>query len=68
MKQAKGKDFLFISRILKDGSGVEEIDNQEDIAHLNKTHFDLVRLSISNDTYIADNGFNCYVVRLKEKP
>lgn len=66
MRKAKGKDLLFISRILRDGSGVEEIRHHEQVKHLDDTTIELHCLSISNATYIA-SGFNSYVVKIKTK-
>jgi hypothetical protein len=59
----KGSELIFISRILRDGSGVEPIgdDNME---HENNTEFTLASLSITYGTYIASE-FNSYVVKKK---
>lgn len=60
----------FISQINRDGSGTTEVDESylkamlENPLMKNKT-FRLIRLSISEDTYIAFN-FNAFVVRIKK--
>jgi len=67
-KKAKGSDLVFISRILRDGSGVELINDQEDIQHVwGNKEFVLACLSITLETYIASE-FNSYVVKLKVIP
>ncbi len=62
--QALGKDLIFISRILRDGSGTEMITDQKEVAHLENEKFKVNCLSISNATYIA-SSFNSYIVKLK---
>lgn len=62
--EKKGKELLFISRIFRDGSGVEVIKEQDHMMHVNDTVFNLNCLSITNGTYIASE-FNSYVVKLK---
>lgn len=62
---AKGSRLIFISRILRDGSGVELCFDEADTGHLQTTTFNLSRLSISKDTYIAGE-FDTYVVKKKE--
>lgn len=62
--KAKGSELIFISRILRDGSGVEMIENDDQVKHWQKTEFELNCLSITNGTYIASE-FNSYVVKLK---
>lgn len=66
MKSAKGKDLIFICRIVRDGSGVEPIADQDVMSHVHDTLFTLASLSITHGTYIASE-FNSYVVRLKPK-
>lgn len=60
-------ELIFISKIKPDGSGVSRVFKRE-LHSLNnspiKEEFNLTRLSISEDTYIA-SGFNSYVVKLK---
>lgn len=63
---AKGSDLIFISRILRDGSGVERIDDQEVMAHVENAEFTLASLSITHGTFIASE-FNSYVVKKKNK-
>lgn len=60
----KGKRLEFISRIKRDGKGVVLV-NGGDMSHLDGDTFELCRLSITNNTYIAAN-FNVYVVKLKQ--
>jgi hypothetical protein len=66
--KAQGKDLIFISRILRDGSGVERLgdkslDEQRFVAN---EVFKLNCLSITEGTYIA-SAFNSYVVKIKAK-
>ncbi len=63
---AKGKDLIFVSRIFKDGTGVELLYH-ETPKHIKTCPFELIRLSITKDTYIAQNGFHSYVVKIKQK-
>lgn len=62
----QGKELIFISRILRDGSGVEEITDQHQCSALDKTTFQMSRLSLTYDTWIASE-FNSYVVKLKKQ-
>lgn len=57
-----GAQLIFISQIKRDGSGVDDID-EEYRRILKKEDFKVIRLSLSEDTYIA-HGFNAFVVRL----
>jgi len=64
----QGKHLIFISRIIRDGSGTAEVSESE--IEINKEEdFKIHSLSISEKTHIAC-GFNSYVVRIKttEKP
>jgi len=63
MKNLKGIDLIFISRIKRDGSGVVAIEKDEELFNYNEKYI-VHSLSISNKTYIAC-GFNSYVVKLK---
>lgn len=65
MNTAKGSELVFISRILRDGSGVELVSDQKDIKHWGNSTFRLSCLSITQGTYIASE-FNSYVVKLKK--
>lgn len=66
-KQAKGKELIFISRIRRDGSGVEMVEEQVVVSDLSENEpFEINCLSITEGTYIA-SGFNSYVVKFKEK-
>lgn len=64
MEKVKGRRLEFISQINRDGSGTSEIKDGYHSFMMDET-FDLLRLSISEDTYIA-HGFNSFVVRLKK--
>lgn len=59
-----GHQLQFISWIKRDGSGTEQL-TPECGEFLQEERLKLIRLSISEDTYIA-YGFNCYVVKLKD--
>lgn len=58
-----GRKLEFISRIKRDGSGTEPI---EDSKHLDDTKFNLTCLSITKGTYIASE-FNSFVVKIKKE-
>lgn len=64
--KANGKELIFISRILRDGTGVDLIEDQDLMMHVRETVFDLSSLSLTQKTYIASE-FNSYVVRKKEE-
>jgi hypothetical protein len=67
-KKVMAKDLIFISRILRDGSGVEPaLDMNMHNRFVADEVYKLNRLSITHDTYIAC-AFNSYVVKLKETP
>lgn len=55
----------FISVIHRDGSGVNPEPDRSKTLH-NKLR--LRRLSITEDTYLASDGMNVFVVRLKNPP
>lgn len=61
----KGKNLIFISWINRDGSGVTEI-SEKYLKIIQDERFELIRLSITEDTLIASN-FNCFVVKLKPR-
>lgn len=61
--EIQGCQLEFISMILRDGSGTKPVDDDYKKV-LNKQIFDVRRLSISENTYIASD-FNSFVVRLK---
>jgi hypothetical protein len=67
-KKVKASELEFISRIKRDGSGVQILGKKDCDKLASAEHFDevfsLSRLSITNGTYIA-SGFNSYVVRYK---
>ena len=58
-----GKDLEFISRILRNGSGIVDLINN-DLSPQNNVEYELYPLSITSETYIAI-GFNCYIVKIK---
>jgi hypothetical protein len=60
---AMGFELEFISRIAPDGLSVEKMNVDED-ALINEKEFEMYRLSVSKDTWIAKN-FNSFVVRVK---
>ena len=67
----EAKNLIFISKILRDGSGVEpctEADNLKltEGEYTKNELYDLLHLSITQETYIAKNT-NVYVVKLKNK-
>lgn len=61
-----GSELIFISRVKRDGSGVEGV-NGEEIKKLQHQNFELMHLSITLGTFIAAEFF-CYVVKLKNPP
>lgn len=63
-----GSELLFISRIKKDGSGVDPINNLEDLVKMSQgTLFELRPLSITHETYVASE-MSTFVVKLKNPP
>lgn len=66
----KASELIFISRILRDGSGVQQITVEQqkslETAKYVDEEYELKSLSLSNKTFIA-SGFNSYVVKLKTK-
>jgi hypothetical protein len=60
----KGAQLIFISQINRDGSGVEQI-SEGYLKILQKEVFEVIGLSLSQNTYIA-HGFNAFVVRIRE--
>ncbi|MEO7046577.1 MAG: hypothetical protein ABI091_14800 [Ferruginibacter sp.] len=61
--KAKGSDLIFISWILRNGSGTEKVS--EDMTHLDDTVFKINSLSMTHSTFIAYE-FNYYVVKFKD--
>ena len=59
----KGKNLIFISRIKRDGTGVEKLSPKE-IGFLQNTEFELKCLSTIRNTFMAIN-FNSYIVKIK---
>lgn len=60
----KGSELIFISRIKKDGTGVEPVSKAlVDVVY--NEEFELKRLSITEDTYIAFN-MSVFVVKIKK--
>ena len=69
MKTKLATELEFISRIKRDGSGIEmctdeEINRLQDERN-GTVEYDLICLSATQKTYIA-HGFNSYVVRIKQ--
>lgn len=62
-----GSELIFISRIFGNGKQIEIIEDVEITGTLTEEVFELNRLSISNQTYIA-SGMSTYVVKLKNPP
>lgn len=64
----KASELIFISRILRDGSGVQQVtvehQKQLESAKYVDEEYKLNFLSLSDKTFIA-SGFNSYVVKLK---
>lgn len=60
----KGRELEFISRINRDGSGTTPVDDSF-IDFVQEDDFDIIRLSMTEDTWIA-TYVNAYVVRLKK--
>lgn len=67
-KKAKASELEFISRIKRDGSGVQILGKEDCDKLASAEYFDEVfalnPLSITHETYIA-SGFNSYVVKYK---
>ena len=59
-----GKDLKFISRIFADGSGTEPV-KQELVDRMQDDLFNITRLSITCDTYIASD-MSTFVVEFKK--
>jgi hypothetical protein len=63
----KGSELIFISRIKRDGSGVELLDTPDGKTEIELSQNDMFEincLSISKGTYIASE-MNSYVVKLR---
>lgn len=63
MRNRKGTDLIFICRINRDGSGVEKLTEKQ-IDSFKKYNYKLIRLSITENTYIASN-MSLFVVKIK---
>lgn len=61
-RRVKGRELIFISKILPDGSGTEEVVDQE--LYSEKT-FELSRLSVTRGTFIA-REMGSFVVQRKQ--
>jgi hypothetical protein len=61
-----GSELEFLFHIVPDGSEVRDVKDEQ-LEAVNSDMFELNRLSISEDTYIA-SGFNSFVVKLKNPP
>ncbi len=69
--KAKANELIFISQINRDGSGTHPVSDDYLKTMLENplcknNDFNLTCLSLSEKTFIA-NGFNSFVVRIKEK-
>lgn len=69
--KAKPHELIFISQIHRDGSGTSPVPESYLTAMLENKFmkdepFELNRLSLTEDTYIA-SGFNSFVVKLKSE-
>ena len=62
----KGNELIFISRIHKQGYGIEVVSNHKMQDLYGKDDFQINCLSISKGTYIA-SGMSTFVVKLKSK-
>lgn len=60
----KGRELEFISIIKRDGSGTTPVDDSF-TDFVQDTDFDMIRLSMTEDTWIATR-VNSYVVRIKK--
>jgi hypothetical protein len=70
-KFKKPHELEFISQINRDGSGVSKIDESflqalETNTLMRDELYVLNSLSVTNETYIAHNSFDAYVVKLKK--
>ena len=59
----KGKDLIFISKIKRDGTGVEKL-SQKEIKFLQNTEFELKSLSMIRNIFVAIN-YNSYIIKIK---
>jgi hypothetical protein len=67
----KPRELIFISQINRDGKGVSEVSDSflqaiETNSIMREELYVLNSLSVTNETYIAHNSFNVYVVKLKK--
>lgn len=65
MKQTKNK-LEFISWINRDGSGTTPMEETE-TKPSGSVKLKLWSLSLTEKTFIASDGFNCFVVKLKDR-
>lgn len=66
--RANGNELFFISRIKRDGSGTVyiDLDDKPYLEYLQTLKCELFCLSLTEKTFVANCGMNCYVVRLIE--
>ncbi len=64
MKTKFGRQLKFISKIKRDGSGIDRVFDDH-VETLNNENFDLSCLSMTEKTFIA-SGFNSYIVKIKD--
>ncbi len=62
--KAKGKDLIFISQVLRDGSGTIDVSDRMEGVYQDR-EFTIVPLSQTYETYIAAD-FNVFVVKIKK--
>jgi hypothetical protein len=65
----KASELIFVSQIKRDGSGTNKVaksylEAMLENSLMEKETFHLIRLSITENTYIA-HGFNSFVVKIK---
>lgn len=63
----KANELIFISKINRDGSGVEILMRHSRKVMMIDKKIKLIRLSISEGTYITSGMMNVYIVKLKDK-
>jgi hypothetical protein len=66
IRTVKGFELVFISRIHKEGYGIEVVSNHKMQDMYSTDNFNLSCLSISQGTYIA-SGMATFVVKIKTK-
>lgn len=62
----QGRELQFISLINRDFNGRKNI-SKKDMSYLDNTEFEVNRLSMTNETYIAAATLDLFVVKLKNE-